>query len=678
MLQSFIWNNLRRMFVGKGWWVGVQLLVAGITFTSAVHSSDQLSEIDLGPYKVEDFARLPKFQQVGLSKEGTYFSAISKSLHATPLLAIENLNEAGAEPFYVSSKNWKLNWYRWLSDTELLLSVMVRMRIGGTPASVTRLVLVDVPSRELTLLFRKEKGAGFRQIQDRFLGTVPERPGHFLISGHVTDGRKESVYLAKFNASKLPKRPYQRSIDGVHRWRADATGNVRVGRGYTADQKQAVLLLKDGDGEWHDYYDFAEGFEVVGLPADKPDEMYVQVQSDGAFGEVRQLTVSTRTLGDVVASHPLSDVSRLVMNEAGDAIDYVVYASEQVPHEYRNAYLRRLQATVDKHLDDTSNYIAARAADNSRALIGAYSGELAPHFYIFDAKSRQIAYIGATYPELLEKAPGKVYSVSFAARDGLQIPGYLTLPKDLDPDAALKLPFVVFPHGGPAARDFLRFDWMAQMMTAAGYGVLQINFRGSTGYGLEFERAGRKQWGQAMQDDITDGTRWLIEQDLAAADQICIFGASYGGYAALMGAVKEPELYRCAASLNGVTDLPSLIRREQRYLGGRFATRFIGRLWKDRKMLRENSPLRLAEQVNVPVLLVHGDKDLSVPVGQSRRMKNALGSRLYDYVELKDGDHYLSNGENRLRFANSLMAFLAEHLAAAGTDSPAAAAATGR
>ena len=203
------------------------------------------------------------------------------------------------------------------------------------------------------------------------------------------------------------------------------------------------------------------------------------------------------------------------------------------------------------------------------------------------------------------------------------------------------------------------------MLSAQGYAVLQINFRGSTGYGKAFEAAGRKQWGQAMQDDITDGTKWIIERGIADPNRIAIFGGSYGGYAALMGAAKEPDLYQCAVSLNGVTDLESLLRATRRYIGGKFSTRFIGNLWDDRNMLRANSPINLVDSINTPILLIHGEKDRVVDVKQSREMHKALlktSNKSVQYLELLEGDHNLSGYENRLTFARTLSAFFEEHL----------------
>jgi dipeptidyl aminopeptidase/acylaminoacyl peptidase len=255
-----------------------------------------------------------------------------------------------------------------------------------------------------------------------------------------------------------------------------------------------------------------------------------------------------------------------------------------------------------------------------------------------------------------------VVAVDYQARDGLSIPAYVTLPPSIDGlEEARNLPFVVLPHGGPTARDFLEFDWLSQFLAHQGFGVLQMNFRGSAGYGETFRAAGDRQWGQAMQDDITDGTRWLFENGLADPDRTSILGASYGGYAALMGAVKTPDLFRCAVSINGVSDLPTVIADERDYIGGTYGTRHIGRLWGDRKMLAENSPARRADEITAPVLLIAGEEDRVVPPEHSERMRRAMerAGKAVELVTLEEGSHRLDVGNNRVLALRAIDRFLA-------------------
>jgi len=251
-------------------------------------------------------------------------------------------------------------------------------------------------------------------------------------------------------------------------------------------------------------------------------------------------------------------------------------------------------------------------------------------------------------------------STTYEARDGLNIPAFVTLPPGIKTlDEAKKLSFVVLPHGGPNARDFESFDWLAQFIAFRGHGVLQMNFRGSQGYGQEFMDQGDREWGQSMQDDVTDGTKWLIDQGYADPNLIVIGGASYGGYAALMGAVKEPDLYTCATSINGVTDLVELIKDSSR-AQRRATKRMIGRLWGDRDMLRANSPAQRADEIKIPVLIVQSQRDRIVPRQQALTMRDALKEAGGDvtYVELKNGNHYLTVGDNRITMLRALEDFL--------------------
>jgi dipeptidyl aminopeptidase/acylaminoacyl peptidase len=222
----------------------------------------------------------------------------------------------------------------------------------------------------------------------------------------------------------------------------------------------------------------------------------------------------------------------------------------------------------------------------------------------------------------------------------------------------------VLPHGGPQAREDRSFWFLSQFLASRGYAVLQPNFRGSSGYGHAFEDAGEREWGGKMQDDITDGTQWLIDEGIADPDRICIVGWSYGGYAAAMGAVKTPELYRCAASINGVLDLPRLIRDDKHYIGGRAWTRSIG--LSDRSAA-DVSPYHQAKRIAVPLLIIQAKDDTRVHDDQGKRMFKRL-QRMHkpvDYVEVELGGHEMYNEPARLFILESLQAFLNANIGSA-------------
>jgi dipeptidyl aminopeptidase/acylaminoacyl peptidase len=254
------------------------------------------------------------------------------------------------------------------------------------------------------------------------------------------------------------------------------------------------------------------------------------------------------------------------------------------------------------------------------------------------------------------------------ARDGMKLHGYLTRPVGEGPH-----PMVVLPHGGPhGIRDVWAFDSEVQMLANRGYAVLQVNFRGSGGYGMDFEEAGYRKWGASMQDDVTDATQWAIDNKHADKRRICIYGASYGGYTALMGAVREPALYRCAVGFAGVYDLELMLSSADipRSKSGRA---YLGlALGDDRPDLRSRSPAHNADKISIPVLLIHGKEDWRADFEQAKRMKAALESnkKSYEWMVLSKEGHGVYDEDSRREMYERVLGFLAKHIGSSSAASP--------
>lgn len=285
-------------------------------------------------------------------------------------------------------------------------------------------------------------------------------------------------------------------------------------------------------------------------------------------------------------------------------------------------------------------------------------------YHLIDLNRRSLNAIGQTYPGITGDRIGEVRPIGYEAADGLQIHGYLTLPPGLR--EARGLPLVVLAHGGPASHDRMEFDWWAQAMASRGYAVLQANFRGSTGYGREFLEAGYGEWGRKMQTDLSDGVRHLASQGIIDPSRVCIVGASYGGYAALAGATLDGEVYRCAVSVAGVSDLRRMVEAEARDAGRsnteaiRYWNRFMGADRLGDRSLDERSPARLAASADAPILLIHGRDDTVVSIEQSRMMANGLraAGKPHELIELQGEDHWLSRADTRLRMLTETLRFL--------------------
>jgi len=364
--------------------------------------------------------------------------------------------------------------------------------------------------------------------------------------------------------------------------------------------------------------------------------------------------------------HPDVDIASVVLDPSGSQIIGVRYVLAESRTEWFDPRPAKAVKDVGLRLAARHVYLASASLDYRRMIIYAESPDLPGKYYLYEPATEKLLYFAWTYPELENEPMGVMRATSYPARDGLEIPAYLTLPPGMPPKPAKPLPAIVFPHGGPQSRDLSSFEPLVQFFATRGWAVLQMNFRGSEGYGTEFRKAGARQWGQAMQDDVTDGTKWLIEERIADPSRICIVGWSYGGYAALMGAVKEPDLYRCAVSIAGVSNLPRLLARSSR-----IGTRYIGNYWKDNKALAENSPAKRAAEIRIPVLLAHGTWDEVVPVEQSKLMATALkdANKEFEILSLDKAGHSVLDPVQRLRLFRGVESFLGRYL---GESTPAA------
>jgi dipeptidyl aminopeptidase/acylaminoacyl peptidase len=304
--------------------------------------------------------------------------------------------------------------------------------------------------------------------------------------------------------------------------------------------------------------------------------------------------------------------------------------------------------------------------DRTRFVVFADSKTSPPVWYLFDKPRKELSLLGEAYPALKGVALGATRWITYKARDGLEIPAYLTLPPGA-PERGAKAPLIVLPHGGPGARDGYGFDYLAQFLATRGYAVLQPQFRGSWGFGKAFEDAGRGEWGGKMQTDLLDGIAAVAASGDADPARVCIVGASYGGYAALAGVSLHPEAYRCAASIAGISDLGLFLVEAKRIYGedgaGMEAWRTILGDAPTPK-LTAASPARQAASIRVPVLLIHGDKDTVVPIEQSQIMAQAMkqAGKPVEFVTLADENHYLTKSATRTQTLQALEVFLAKNL----------------
>jgi dipeptidyl aminopeptidase/acylaminoacyl peptidase len=432
-----------------------------------------------------------------------------------------------------------------------------------------------------------------------------------------------------------------------------------------------VYYRPNADTAWkkveeHKTYEGAGGWTPLAM-AEDDKTIYVASRKGRDKLAVFRYDPETGTMGDLVAQHPQVDVSDLVFDRDGIPKGVRYNANEPGTAWFDEAY-SKTQAMVDKALPDRVNALQFRAGVD-KVLITSFSDIEPGSFYLLDLKTNKMEWLGDRRPWIKPKDMSHMRAVRYKARDGMEIPAYVTVPRGSD---GKNLPTVVVIHGGPwVDGDSWGWNPEVQFLASRGYAVLQPNYRGTTRYGYKHWSSSFRQYGLAMQDDITDGVDWLVKEGIADPARICIYGASYGGYAAMMGVAKTPDLFKCAVNYVGVTDLPLRITASWADSFGSdfaaYAFRYqYGNLDdpKDRKRLEDTSPVNLANRIRVPVLMAYGGSDVRVIPEHGTRMRDAMlrAGQNPQWIIVDDEGHGYRKLENQVMFYGAMEKFLEKNI----------------
>lgn len=625
---------------------------------------------------LEAFGQLPMVRSVKMSPDGTHFAAVQTYKGAKVLVVYDMYGTPGKNAKVLAfdgSKKYveELQRIFWANDTRLVAALEIPAMRWSTKVMETRMVAMNNDLSESRPIPRPNKVSKSKagrnigratQIQDNVLHTLPDDPRHILIAlSRVDYGLEENVYKLDVYSGVLKEVVSgNRAISG---YMVDAAGAVRLRDHYRMSDHETVTELRGGSGStWtmilSDETDGLGDYDALGF-ADDPDKLYVSKSGDGGRMEIHELDLPSRTITRKVFSHDRVDIGGLVRDENFNRVIGIWYQEHSARIVYFDPVWQDAQARVDALLPGRTNRLWSKDKTGAKWIVLSSLKSGPGTWYVYVKGANQLAEIGREYPLLMGQTLRPVEPFEFEARDGLKIPGYLTRPEGEGP-----FPTVVMPHGGPNGRTSMVFDYRVQFLASRGYAVLQPNFRGSTGYGKEFEEAGHHQWGLAMQDDITDATNTMIERGLADPTRICIVGSSYGGYAALMGAVKTPDLYQCAASFGGVSDVRKLLAYWDQFKFSDGNDPRIGDKWDDRGRIRDTAPINNVDAIKIPILLMHGENDRIVPAEQSKLMAARLkkAGKPHKLVVFKGGDHNHSFEKNRIQYLKELEIFLGKHI----------------
>ncbi|WP_338426875.1 alpha/beta hydrolase family protein [Sphingopyxis kveilinensis] len=612
------------------------------------------------PLPTAAFAQLPFMEMPELSPDGRHVAGLF-GVKGEQRIGILPLRGAMAAAVFVAVPDQtEIDWLRWVGDDDIVIGLRALLPVENDNWYITRLLGLNRTTGKPTRLLWDLKGQNAADL----LWMPTDGGREILVAGQNSIYADEDFWPAVYRVDVATGRK-KTEVNGrtsVMEWGADHLGRVRYGIGYRDQSTKATLLYRrDGGGSFR-------SIETASLRDEEeltiplifvPGTDHGLVYKESADGRTVIAEIDLTSGREVRIAHAAegADIEGAILSPDGTGL-LGYYTSDDVrPIHWLDPKMAAHQTALDAMSPKSRVRIESYSRDLSKLLVRISTPDNPGLFYFFDATAGTLDRLAAVNETIGGKRLSRARLVQYKARDGLEIEGVLTMPRGR---AAKNLPFIVMPHGGPWGHDELTYDYWAQFLAERGYAVLQPNFRGSTGYGEKFLKAGQGQMGFAMQDDVSDGVRWAVAEGIADPKRVCIVGASYGGYSAMWGIAKDPGQYRCAISINGVSNL----RREVNDFGGQVHARLYRSQWQ--KMTPDFaavSPINSVDRIKTPLLLIHGKKDVTVDHAQSAKMYGAMrkAGKVVEFVSIPLADHYFTREADRLTLLTSIEAFLAKH-----------------
>lgn len=624
------------------------------------------AQVDLEP-----FLRQDRIGAIKLSPTGEYYAATVPVEDREVLVVMRRADKTPTAKIQGAART-EIGDFWWASDTRVVVAMAERFGSEDQPFLTGELHAVDVDGKNGRMLvghdnLRNASGVQVGAEEYRAATVVDPLPGDarsILIAVRQMTANPqtqvERLDLYSRRRAEVASAPVRRA-----RFATDAAGRVRFAQGAGSDNFSKLYYRDNDEADWRLLNDEAASGRVetpIGFSADGATA-YLQVEHPDGPDSLVAFDTATGARTELLREGSV-DPYRIIYAQDGRVPVGAFFMKDRVYSRFfdEDGQYARLYRMLERAFAGYAVEIASRSRDGRLNLVRAFNDRNPGDYFLFDAgaKTADLVFSRREWLDPARMAPTR--AVALKARDGLPLHGYLTLPPGSD---GKRLPLVLTPHGGPfGAFDEWRFDTEAQILAHAGYAVLRVNYRGSGNHGRAFHHAGAREWGGAMQDDLTDATRWAIEQGIADPARICIYGVSYGGYAALMGAAKEPDLYRCAIGNAGVYDLPKMHREDARTADS--ARTWVNDWLGDPDALAQVSPVNLTDRIKAPVFLAAGGKDERVPIEHSHAMEKALkaaGVPVETLYYPTEGHGFYDPAHQR-EFYTRLLDFLGRHIGA--------------
>ncbi len=597
---------------------------------------------------LEDFFKDPEKAAYRISPNGQMILFRAPHLGRMNVF-VQKLGDTTATPITNETERSIYNAF-WESDDRIIFT----KDIGG--------------NENMHVLSVKPDGSGlidhtpFDNARAEVVDILEERPDELLVQHNQRNPQVFDVYL--LNTSTNEMLMVAENPGNITGWITDHDGKIRAA--VTSDGVNTSLLYRENEKDKFKTV-ITTSFKETLYPALFTfDNKNLYCLSNLSRDKAALVEFDPKTASEVkvIYENPDAEVTNIDYSKLRKVLTVVYYESDKLQKHFLDAESEQIDNKIKTKIPDYTFQINYKSKDETKMLVYVSSDRYFGGYYLYDVKSGDLSKLADFKPWLKEQEMAEMKPVSYVSRDGLTIHGYLTLPKGVK---AEKLPVIVNPHGGPWARDSWGFNSEVQFLANRGYAVFQMNFRGSTGYGRKFWESSFKQWGRTMQNDITDGVKWLINEGIADSSRIAIYGASYGGYATLAGITLTPELYCCAIDYVGVANMFTFMKTIPPYWEPmrQMFYEMVGDPVKDSLMLAEVSPAFHADRIRCPLLVAQGANDPRVNINESNQMVEALKNRgvSVEYIVKDNEGHGFYNQENQFDFYRAMEKFLGTHMA---------------
>ncbi len=596
---------------------------------------------------LKDFFRNPTKLGYSLSPNGQYLAFLQPWENRLNVF-VEKIGSGNAVRV-TSAKERDISSYAWKGDNRIVYI----QDTGGDENFRLYAVGIDGSNpKDLT---------PFEKVRAQIIDKLERNENEILVGLNKRQPRVFDVYRINVNTGEMQM--VAENPGNYTGWATDWDGKLRVA--VTTDGVNNTLMFRNSEADKFEPVlttSFRETFSPLLFTSDNK-QLYVATNIGRDKSAIVKYDVATKKEVEKIYENPEVDVNSVISSRKRRLLTGVSYVTDKTNYYFVDKDRADLQKDLEHRLPGYEVRLAGCNLDEDKCLVRTFTDRSLGAYYFYDRKSKDFRKLADVSPWLNDQDLVPMKPIQYQSRDGLTIHGYLTLPKGVP---ARNLPVVVNPHGGPWYRDTWGYNPEVQFLANRGYAVLQMNFRGSTGYGRKFWEASFKQWGKAMQDDITDGVQWLIKQGIADPKRVGIYGGSYGGYATLAGVTFTPDLYAAAVDYVGVSNLFTFIKSFPPYWKPylEMVYEMVGNPETEKDLLTAASPVFHSDKIKVPLLIAQGANDPRVNKAESDQMVAALKARGIEvpYIVKANEGHGFSNEENRFDFYRAMEEFLGKHL----------------